>query len=98
MGTLAGPGKISGNGQVALPKVVMAALGLQSGDHVMFRISDEDPEVIHFVPMQVMDRRLTVGERAERLERMTAGASGSHAESVRPADLDQALDGGAHGS
>lgn len=71
MGTLAGPSPIATNGQVTVPKHIMADLGWSGRDQVMFRVSDEDPEVLTLVPLAIFERRYSRGEAAEHLERMT---------------------------
>ena len=75
MGTLGGPAPIATNGQVTVPKAVLQALGWSAGKQVMFRLSDEDPEVLTIVPAEVFERRYERGEAAERLMRMTRTAT-----------------------
>lgn len=71
MDALSGPTPIAKNGQVTVPKQVLADLGWSAGNMVMFRISDDDPEVLTVVPLDVCLRRYQRGEAAERLDRMT---------------------------
>lgn len=75
MGTLGGPSPIATNGQVTVPKAVLQSLGWSQGTQVMFRLSDEDPEVLTIVPVDVFERRYERGEAAERLMRMTRSAT-----------------------
>lgn len=72
MGALGGPSPIAGNGQVTIPKDVMTAMGWPARTRVMFRQSEDDPEVLTLVPVEVFERRYERGESAERLMRMTS--------------------------
>ncbi|WP_068182335.1 AbrB/MazE/SpoVT family DNA-binding domain-containing protein [Mycobacterium sp. UM_CSW] len=69
MDALEGPSKISDSRQVALPKRLMDSLGWDKGDYVMFRLSDDDPEVMKVVLESVVLRQLRRGEDAERTMR-----------------------------
>lgn len=69
---LEGPSKISDSRQVALPKRLMDSLGWDKGDYVMFRLSDDDPEVMKVVLESVVLRQLHHGEDAERATPTTA--------------------------
>lgn len=82
MDALEGPSPISTNGQVTIPKAILATLGWQRGDQVMFEISDDDPETLRLLPAAVVWRRYRRGEATERLERM------SQASPSRGADQD----------
>lgn len=75
MDALSGPTPIAKNGQVTVPKQVLADLGWSAGSMVMFRISDDDPEVLTVVPVAVCLRRYRRGEDAERMLRMTSAKS-----------------------
>ena len=66
---LEGPSRISDGRQVALPKRLMDGLGWDKGDYVMFRLSDDDPEVMTVVLESVVLRQLRAGEEAERAAR-----------------------------
>ncbi|OBJ43552.1 hypothetical protein A5630_18845 [Mycolicibacterium mucogenicum] len=78
MDTLGGPTPIGANGQVSVPKHVLQALGWSSGDRVVLRVVDEEPDVLRIVPEAVALRQLRRGEEAERMMRMT-----SHVEPTR---------------
>lgn len=71
MDALEGPSPISTNGQVTIPKAILATLGWQRGDHLMFEINDDDPETLRLLPHAVVWRRYRRGEATERLERMS---------------------------
>ncbi len=75
MDALEGPSPISTNGQVTIPKAILAQLAWQRGDMVMFEVSEEDPELLRVVPYAVVRRRYRRGEATERLERMTRAGS-----------------------
>lgn len=72
VGTLSGPAPIARNGQVTVPKGILGALGWRPGEFVMFRLSDDDPEVLTILPVAVVERRYQRGEDAERMMRMTS--------------------------
>ena len=71
MDALEGPSPISTNGQVTIPKAILAALGWQRGDPVMFEVSEDDPDALRVLPSAVVRRRYRRGEATERLERMS---------------------------
>ena len=74
MDALEGPSPISTNGQVTIPKAILAGLGWQRGDAVMFEVSDDDPDSLRVLSYQVVRRRYRRGEATERLERMSQAA------------------------
>jgi bifunctional DNA-binding transcriptional regulator/antitoxin component of YhaV-PrlF toxin-antitoxin module len=52
-----GPDKITRVRQVAIPGELLRAVGLELGDNVHFRLSDNDPHVIEIVPSDIVARR-----------------------------------------
>ncbi len=66
MATLHGPISISSNLQIRLPIKLARHLHLQPGDEFFARISDEDPQVITLLPVEVVERRYVAGEHSER--------------------------------
>lgn len=77
MDALSGPTGVAKNGQITVPKHILELLNWEPGSQVMFRLSDDDPEVLTIVPVEVCLRRFRRGEEAERLTRMTAPQAGS---------------------
>lgn len=74
MATLGGFSPISKNGQVAIPKAIRDLLELNEGTQVLFRVSDDDPEVLQLIPAEVFEQRYARGESIGRLESMTNAA------------------------
>lgn len=69
MATLDGPHPISANLQVRLPRKVANALRIQGGDEFYWRRSDDDPDVLLFIPSEVVERRYSVGSQLEAAAR-----------------------------
>jgi bifunctional DNA-binding transcriptional regulator/antitoxin component of YhaV-PrlF toxin-antitoxin module len=66
-----GPHKITRVRQVAIPGDLLRAVGLELGDNVHFRLSDNDPHVIEIVPSDIVARRYQAGTDSEALERLS---------------------------
>jgi antitoxin component of MazEF toxin-antitoxin module len=66
-----GPHRITSVRQVAIPGDLLRAIGLQPGDNVHFRLSDNDPQVIEIVPSDIVARRYQAGTVSEALERLS---------------------------
>ena len=71
MSTPYGPHKITSVRQVAIPGELLRAVGLELGDNVHFRLSDNDPNVIEIVPSDIVARRYQAGADSEALERLS---------------------------
>jgi AbrB family looped-hinge helix DNA binding protein len=69
--TLGGFSSISKNGQVAIPKSIRDRLNLTEGSQVLFRVSDDDPQVMQVIPAEVFESRYARGESISRLQRMS---------------------------
>lgn len=67
---LYGPHKITRVRQVAIPDHLLRSVGLERGDNVHFRLSDNDPYVIEIVPSDIVARRYQAGADSETLERL----------------------------
>lgn len=74
MDALGGPTPIGTNGQVTIAKRILQTLGWSSGDHVVLRVTDDEPGILKVVPEAVALRQLKRGEEAERMMRMTGQA------------------------
>ncbi|ART74157.1 hypothetical protein BTO20_36300 [Mycobacterium dioxanotrophicus] len=55
-----------------LPTKLAKSLHLKPGDEFYWRHSDDDPDILLFVPAEVLERRYTHGEHAERAVRTSA--------------------------
>jgi len=66
-----GPHKITRVRQVAIPGELLRAVGLEPGDNVHFRLSDNDPHVIEIVPSDIVARRYQAAADSETLERLS---------------------------
>jgi bifunctional DNA-binding transcriptional regulator/antitoxin component of YhaV-PrlF toxin-antitoxin module len=66
-----GPHKITRVRQVAIPGELLRAVGLEPGDNVHFRLSDNDPHVIEIVPSDIVARRYQAAADSEALERLS---------------------------
>lgn len=66
-----GPHKITKVRQVGIPGELLRAVGLEPGDNVHFRLSDNDPHVIEIVPSDIVARRYQAGADSEALERLS---------------------------
>ena len=66
-----GPHKITKVRQVGIPGELLRAVGLELGDNVHFRLSDNDPHVIEIVPSDIVARRYEAGADSEALERLS---------------------------
>jgi hypothetical protein len=62
-----GSHKITRVRQVAIPGELLRAVGLELGDNVHFRLSDNDPHVIEIVPSDIVARRYQAGTDSEVL-------------------------------
>jgi hypothetical protein len=71
MAPLHGPHALSSQLQVKLPTKLAKALHMKPGDEFYWRRSDDDPDVLVFVPSEVAERRYAHGEQAERASRAT---------------------------
>ena len=71
MSTPYGPHKITSVRQVAIPGGLLRAVGLELGDNVHFRLSDNDSNVIEIVPSDIVARRYQAGADSETLERLS---------------------------
>jgi len=49
-----------------------AALKISGGDRFYWRLSDDDPSVLIFIPWEVVERRYSAGERLEASTRPRA--------------------------
>lgn len=61
-----GPHKIATNGQVVLPKDVLAATGLQPGDAVYVQAIDDPPGAVLVVPADTAAEWFETGRRDAR--------------------------------
>jgi hypothetical protein len=68
---LYGPHKITKVRQVAIPGDLLRSVGLELGDNVHFRLSDNDPYVIEIVPSDIVARRYQAGADSETFERLS---------------------------
>lgn len=68
---LYGPHKITKVRQVAIPADLLTAVGLQVGDSIHFKISDEDPYVIEILASDTVMRRYRIGADSDALDRLT---------------------------
>lgn len=59
-----GPHRIATNGQVALPKEVLAAAGLSAGDSVYLQAVDDPPGAVLIVPTEVAIEWFETGRTA----------------------------------
>ena len=66
-----GPHKITRVRQVAIPGELLRAVGLEVGDNIHFRLSDDDPYVIEVIPSDIVARRYQTGAGSEALERLS---------------------------
>lgn len=66
MASLHGPLTVSSNLQVRLPVKLARQLRIEGGDEVYLRINDEDPGTLSLLPVEVVERRYSQGERAEK--------------------------------
>lgn len=95
---------ITAKGQTTVPKAVRQALGVQSGDRIMFRVDEggvitvrraagntEDPALAPFLHFLAHD----IERRPEALQALTPGLAARIAELTRGVDLDldAAIDG-----
>jgi bifunctional DNA-binding transcriptional regulator/antitoxin component of YhaV-PrlF toxin-antitoxin module len=65
-----GPHKITRVRQVGIPGELLHAVGLEPGDNVHFRLSQNDPYVIEIVPSDIVARRYQAGADSETFERL----------------------------
>ena len=75
VGALAGPSGVARNGQITIPKSILAELGWDAGNKVMFRVDDDDPGSLVIVPYDVFQRRYELGSVADRLRRDVEGGA-----------------------
>jgi len=61
-----GPHRISKNGQIVLPKEVLQAARLESGDAVYVIVIEDPPGSILVVPMEVATRWFELGRQADQ--------------------------------
>ncbi|MGC4175349.1 AbrB/MazE/SpoVT family DNA-binding domain-containing protein [Demequina sp.] len=66
MASLHGPVRLSSNLQFRLPAQVARQLHFAGGDDFYLRVSDDNPNVVEIVPSEVVERRYSAGERAEK--------------------------------
>lgn len=55
MPSVYGPYKIASNGQVVIPKGVLEATGLSSGDSIYFHIGKDSQQLVTLVPATTAD-------------------------------------------
>lgn len=60
-----GPHKIATNGQVVVPKEVLAAAGLAAGDLVYVQATDDPPGAVLVIPVGIAARWFEVGRGRE---------------------------------
>jgi bifunctional DNA-binding transcriptional regulator/antitoxin component of YhaV-PrlF toxin-antitoxin module len=72
MATLHGPHAVSAQFQLKLPARLAKELNISAGDEFYWRRSDDDPAVVVLIPVEVVERRYSAGERAEATKREVA--------------------------
>ena len=60
-----GPLKIGANRQITLPADLMRRINLEAGDSVYVAVSDDMPELLHVIPVEVLVTWLETGRRGE---------------------------------
>ena len=55
--------------QVRLPIRLAKQLHIEDGDYFYWRVSDDDPDTLQFIPSEVVERRYSAGARLEAAER-----------------------------
>ncbi|MBO9627302.1 MAG: AbrB/MazE/SpoVT family DNA-binding domain-containing protein [Microbacterium sp.] len=76
MPSLDGPHPISSKLQLRLPVAMARQLNINGGDEFFWRISDDEPGVLHLIPAEVIERRYAAGARLENLDREFAAELG----------------------
>jgi antitoxin component of MazEF toxin-antitoxin module len=66
MVSIHGPHPISSKLQVRLPAKLAKQLSIEAGDEFYWRASDDEPGVLMLLPVEVVERRYSAGERLER--------------------------------
>ena len=69
MASLFGPHPLSSALQIRVPIQLAKQFRMQAGDSFFWRVSDDEPDVIMLIPEEVIERRLSSGERRERAGR-----------------------------
>jgi hypothetical protein len=67
-----GPHRVSSKLQVRLPGRLARQLHIEDGDYFYWRVSDDDPDTLQFIPSEVVERRYSAGERLEASQREIA--------------------------
>lgn len=58
--------------QVRLPIRLAKQMHIEEGDYFYWRVSDDDPGVLQFIPAEIVERRYSAGERLEAAAREVA--------------------------
>lgn len=66
MVALDGPHRVSGKLQVRIPIRIARELSIDEGDLYYWRVSETEPGIVQLIPVEVVERRYSVGERLER--------------------------------
>ncbi len=81
MAGLHGPHPISSKLQLRVPLELARQLSIEAGDKFYWRLSDDQPGVLELLPVEVVERRYSAGERLERSTREVAAELGQESPS-----------------